>query len=108
MSNGTTYESDCPTTEDSKLLPITIPIDHSQDNVSYQANVVACAVLTWVGAAVFVGARFYTRRVLLHVLGWEDWAILLSLVFAAICSAGMIERKDCRVSWSLAMLLIAC
>ncbi|KAF3771338.1 hypothetical protein M406DRAFT_31482, partial [Cryphonectria parasitica EP155] len=57
---------------------------------SWQKNIMACAVATWVIAAVFVGLRFYLRGHILHVLGWEDWVILLALVFSAAHSAGYI------------------
>lgn len=59
-------------------------------NVSYQGNVVACAVATWIIAAVFVGLRFYLRGRLMNVLGREDWTILMSLVFSGGVSASYI------------------
>jgi len=62
-------------------------------NETYQANIIVCAVLTWVIGAGFVGVRFYTRCRLLHNgLGAEDWTILAALVFAGATCAGMIER----------------
>lgn len=51
-------------------------------NVSYQAHVLACAITTWVIAALFVGLRFYLRGHLMKVLGREDWTILVSLIFS--------------------------
>lgn len=74
-------------------------VDHSQDNASYQANIIACSVLTWAGALLFVGARFYTRRLLLRVWSWEDWAIVASLLVSALCSVTIIirwSRSPCR------------
>lgn len=68
-------------------------IDHSQDHVSYQANIIACSITTWVAAAAFVAARFYTRRMLLRVWSWEDWVIVLSLVLSTLCSASIIIRR---------------
>jgi hypothetical protein len=68
-------------------------IDHSQDHVSYQANIIACSVITWAAAAVFVAARFYTRCLLLNVWSWEDWIIMASLVLSAICSASIVIRQ---------------
>ena len=67
-------------------------IDHSQDHVSYQANIIACSVITWAAAAAFVAARFYTRRLLLHVWSWEDWVIVLSLMLSTMCSTSIIIR----------------
>ncbi|KAK4176027.1 hypothetical protein QBC36DRAFT_387776 [Triangularia setosa] len=65
----------------------------SNPDESYQANIIACAAITWIIGATFVGLRFYTRKVLLqNVLGAEDWFILLALVFAAATCAGMIEQ----------------
>ncbi|KAK4042050.1 hypothetical protein C8A01DRAFT_44933 [Parachaetomium inaequale] len=39
-----------------------------------------CAVVTAVIGIVFVALRFYARRVIVHVLGWEDWLILAAQV----------------------------
>lgn len=47
---------------------------------SYQPDIIACAVVTAVISSVFVGLRFYTRGHLLHVLGWDDWLLLLAQV----------------------------
>lgn len=64
--------------------------DHTNLSASYQGNVVACAVATWVIAAIFVSLRFYLRGHLIKVLGREDWMILLALVFSAGISASFI------------------
>ena len=48
------------------------------DNV--QPNLISCAVITWVIAAVFVGLRFYARRIVINAWGISDWLILASLV----------------------------
>lgn len=61
---------------------------------SYQANIIVCAVITWIIAAVFVALRFYTRRWLMHIIGWEDGVILASLFFSALTSAGEIEQAS--------------
>jgi len=53
---------------------------------SYQVDIIVCAVLTAVIGAVFVGLRFYARRIVVNVLGWEDWLILTSLVFSLFLS----------------------
>lgn len=47
---------------------------------SYQPDVIACCVISTVVGTVFVALRFYTRRVLINVLGVEDWFILLAQV----------------------------
>ncbi|KAK4201993.1 hypothetical protein QBC40DRAFT_252502 [Triangularia verruculosa] len=72
---------------------VTFPELTSNPDESYRTNIIACAVITWIIGAVFVGLRFYTRGMLLqNVLGAEDWFILLALVFAAATCAGMIEQ----------------
>jgi hypothetical protein len=76
----------------SKYFPGLV-IDHSQDHESYQANIIACSVITTALAAGFVAARFYTRRVLLHVWSWEDWLIVLSLLLSTFCSTTIIIRE---------------
>jgi hypothetical protein len=96
------------TTADATAPPVTSPsptedplqryfpglvIDHSQDHESYQANIIACSVITTALAAGFVAARFYTRRVLLHVWSWEDWLIVLSLLLSTFCSTTIIIRE---------------
>jgi hypothetical protein len=42
--------------------------------------VIPCAVTTAALSSVFVALRFYTRAGILHVLGWEDWLVLIALV----------------------------
>ncbi|KAK4679760.1 hypothetical protein QC764_206975 [Podospora pseudoanserina] len=72
---------------------VTFPNLTSNPDESYQVNIIACAVITWVIGATFVGLRFYTRGIILHnILGAEDWLILLALVFAAATCAGLIEQ----------------
>ncbi|KAH8908344.1 hypothetical protein BR93DRAFT_944032 [Coniochaeta sp. PMI_546] len=73
-------------------LPPPNLISNPHDN--YQANIIVCAALTWIVAASFVGLRFYTRRWLVRILGWEDWVILASLFFSALNSAGTIEQAS--------------
>lgn len=51
-----------------------------KDTSTRQAPIVAVWVVTTVLAGSAVGMRFYTRRVILHVLGAEDWLILISMV----------------------------
>lgn len=62
-------------------------------NGSSQGQVLACAIATWVIAALFVGLRFYLRGHLLKVLGREDWTILTSLVFSGALSANFIVES---------------
>lgn len=47
---------------------------------SYRVDIIVCAVVTAVIGSVFVALRFYTRRVIVYVLGWEDWLILAAQV----------------------------
>jgi hypothetical protein len=67
----------------------------SNPHESQQASIIACGAVTFAIGTLFVALRFYTRGWLLHVLGAEDWVILVSLVFAGLTCAGMIERM-CR------------
>ncbi|KAK5652275.1 hypothetical protein OQA88_10623 [Cercophora sp. LCS_1] len=57
--------------------PETLP----HDNI--KANLYAAGITCWAIAAVFVGIRFYTRGVIIRVLGWSDWFIFGALVFSA-------------------------
>ncbi|KAK3694392.1 hypothetical protein B0T22DRAFT_69931 [Podospora appendiculata] len=59
---------------------------------SLQPDIIACSILTWLIAVTFVALRFYTRGKLNHVLGWSDWSILPSLLFAAGVVASSIEQ----------------
>ncbi|KXX73942.1 hypothetical protein MMYC01_209435 [Madurella mycetomatis] len=69
------------------------PILVSNPHDSYQANIIACAAITWSIGATFVALRFYTRGYLLrNVLGPEDWFVLVALVFSGATCAGMIEQ----------------
>ncbi|KAK3942513.1 hypothetical protein QBC46DRAFT_72177 [Diplogelasinospora grovesii] len=69
------------------------PILISNLHESYQANIIACAAISWAVGATFVALRFYTRgRLLQNVLGTEDWFILVALVFSGATCAGMIEQ----------------
>jgi hypothetical protein len=45
-----------------------------------QVPLITIWVVMTVLAAVTVGMRFYTRRLILHILGPEDWLILVSMV----------------------------
>lgn len=45
-----------------------------------QADIVVCAVITFLIASTFVALRFYTRGYVNHVLGASDWCILPALV----------------------------
>ncbi|KAJ0116987.1 hypothetical protein J7T55_003402 [Diaporthe amygdali] len=57
---------------------------------SYQGNIIACAVLTWLISALVVGSRMYLRGHLMKLLGAEDWVILASLFFSLAQSIGFI------------------
>lgn len=58
--------------------PAPLPSDLPHD--SLKPNIVASSAICWVIAAFFVGLRFYTRGVIIHVIGWSDWSILVALV----------------------------
>ncbi|KAK5658438.1 hypothetical protein OQA88_1827 [Cercophora sp. LCS_1] len=59
---------------------------------SYSVDIMVCAVFTAVIGSVFVGLRFYTRRILINVLGLEDWLMLAAQVFSIAMSAGFIHQ----------------
>jgi hypothetical protein len=70
------------------FAPPPIPNPAPNDR-SYQPDVIACCVIVTAIGTVFVALRFYTRRFLLNVLGWEDWFILLAQVcMPAACLFG--------------------
>ncbi len=56
---------------------------------SYQVDIIICAVATAIIGVIFVALRFYARRIIIHVLDWEDWLILVAQVgghsFCAVC-----------------------
>ncbi|KAK4157168.1 hypothetical protein C8A00DRAFT_11927 [Chaetomidium leptoderma] len=65
----------------------------SNPSETRQANIIACAVITWAIGAIFVGLRFYARGYLLrNVIGVEDWLMVVALVFSAATSAGAVEQ----------------
>ncbi|KAM6512063.1 hypothetical protein FALCPG4_017050 [Fusarium falciforme] len=49
-------------------------------NESRQANIIVCAVLTWVFALTFVCLRLYTRARLTRCFGGEDWILVTAMV----------------------------
>ncbi|KAK0630351.1 hypothetical protein B0T17DRAFT_469900, partial [Bombardia bombarda] len=59
---------------------------------SRRSNIIVSASVSWVIAALLVVLRFYTRGIVIRVLGPTDWSILLSLVFAGATCAGVIEQ----------------
>lgn len=58
--------------------PPPLPPDLPHD--SLKLNIIISSTICWWIAAFFVGLRFYTRGVIIRVLGWSDWSILLALV----------------------------
>lgn len=58
--------------------PPPLPPDLPHD--SLKLNIIISSSICWFIAAFFVGLRFYTRGVIIRVLGWSDWSILLALV----------------------------
>ncbi|KUI52694.1 hypothetical protein VP1G_00015 [Cytospora mali] len=59
---------------------------------SHQGSIIACAVITWLIAAIFVGMRLYLRGRVMKVMGLEDWVILASLIFSGCNSGGFITE----------------
>ncbi|VBB71378.1 Putative protein of unknown function [Podospora comata] len=59
---------------------------------SLVVNIIASASICWFIAAVFVALRFYTRGVLIKVIGGSDWSILVALIFAGATCGGVIEQ----------------
>lgn len=61
--------------------PNTAPAGASpMDTSNQQTAIITAWVVMTVLAAVTVSMRFYTRRLILHILGPEDWLILISMV----------------------------
>ncbi|KAK4451283.1 hypothetical protein QBC34DRAFT_323039 [Podospora aff. communis PSN243] len=54
----------------------------------YSVDIMVSAVVTAFIGTVFVFLRFYTRRVIISVLNWEDWLIVGAQIFSvAMCAA---------------------
>ncbi|KAF4625948.1 hypothetical protein G7Y89_g12214 [Cudoniella acicularis] len=58
------------------------------------AQVIICSVVTVFIATAAVCLRFFTRRRIIHVLGREDWFILLALFFSIGNTVGMIFQSE--------------
>ncbi|KAL1836806.1 hypothetical protein VTJ49DRAFT_4634 [Mycothermus thermophilus] len=56
-----------------------MPSWESLPHDSLQTNIIVAASVCWSIAAVFVALRFYTRGVIIRVVGWSDWSVLLAL-----------------------------
>lgn len=56
----------------------------TDDEENRSANLVACAIVCQVISGLFVGARFYSRSLVMRALAREDYCILASWV----CSSG--------------------
>jgi hypothetical protein len=57
-----------------------------------QPNIIVCAAITWAVGGIFVGLRVYSRRVLVHAFGLEDWFIIFALLSGAGFTASVILR----------------
>jgi hypothetical protein len=55
-------------------LPANLPHD------SLVLNIILSSAICWWIAAIFVALRFYTRGIIIRVIGASDWSILLALV----------------------------
>ncbi|KAH6651331.1 hypothetical protein F5144DRAFT_617914 [Chaetomium tenue] len=67
-------------------LPPNLPHD------SLKLNIIISSTICWFIAAFFTGLRFYTRGVIIRVLGPSDWSVLLALIFAGATCGGIIEQ----------------
>lgn len=54
--------------------------DHSLDNQSRVAGVIAISSITCGIAFVVVCFRVYTRAVIVKTLGYDDWSVIASMV----------------------------
>lgn len=52
---------------------------------SLQADIIVCAVTTWLIGCTFLVLRLYTRTRIIKVFGPSDWCI----AFAGLCAAGV-------------------
>jgi hypothetical protein len=52
--------------------------------------VAACAITSVSVAGVFVILRFITRSRMLHILGYDDWCVFVSLLFSIANTTGMV------------------
>jgi len=76
-SNSNSSNSSSSPSAPSQIDSFTPTLDASTQT----AGVIAAWVIMTVVAGVTVGLRFYTRRVIIRVLGVEDWLILVAMVF---------------------------
>jgi hypothetical protein len=58
--------------------PPQLPPDLPHD--SLKTNIIVSSAICWAIAVFFVALRFYTRGVIIPVLGASDWSVLLALV----------------------------
>ncbi len=65
------------------------------DTSSQEAPIITLWVIMTTLAAVTVCMRFYTRRLILRILGPEDWLIVAAMVLAIGACVGFI-RRECR------------
>ncbi|KAK0642033.1 hypothetical protein B0T16DRAFT_335240 [Cercophora newfieldiana] len=62
------------------------------DTSTLSTNVIVAWSIMMSFAAVTVGLRFYTRRLIIHVLGIEDWLILAAMILAVGACVGFIRQ----------------
>ncbi|KAH6853178.1 hypothetical protein B0I37DRAFT_317173 [Chaetomium sp. MPI-CAGE-AT-0009] len=68
------------------------PLAPNLPHDSLKLNIIISSTICWFIAAFFVGLRFYTRGVIIRVLGPSDWSVLLALIFAGATCGGVIEQ----------------
>jgi len=87
MSGNSTGNS---TTQAPPGWPNPLPPDESNASAT---PIIVCVMFGLAVTAVIL--RFFTRARIIKQLGFEDWLILVALLFAAGCVACTIERKIC-------------
>ncbi|KAK4202968.1 hypothetical protein QBC40DRAFT_195205 [Triangularia verruculosa] len=94
MSDTTNTQSPNPSPDSSPPPPEGAPVIDlaSLPHDSLVVNIIASASICWFIAALFVALRFYTRGVLIKVIGGSDWSILVALIFAGATCGGVIEQ----------------
>lgn len=74
-------------------LNYTIPTVLPNPNDNHGPAVVVFPTLTAVVATILVALRFYTRWRILRLLGWEDWLLLVALLFGITNSIIIAQRE---------------
>ncbi|KAK4223447.1 hypothetical protein QBC38DRAFT_487658 [Podospora fimiseda] len=85
--------NDTTNTLPTELIPPALPPpDPNLPHDSLKTNIIVSAAVCWFIALFFVILRFYTRGVIIRVLGGSDWAILVALIFSGATCGAVIEQ----------------